>query len=110
SSVVWLTVTFLTQPVNQKTLENFYSKVHPGGVLWKPIAEKVNIKGDRGLIWDLIDWVVGIILIYATLFGVGKILLAQYLIGFTLLLVALIAFGFIMWELKRRGWEALKVE
>ena len=110
SSAVWLTVTFLTQPDNESTLLNFYEKVHPGGSLWKPIAKKSSVEGDRGLIWNLIDWMVGIILIYSTLFGVGKIILGNVLIGSILLIVAGLSFGFIMWDLNRRGWKSLKVK
>ncbi|MCK5454643.1 MAG: sodium:proline symporter, partial [Calditrichia bacterium] len=110
SSAVWLTVTFLTQPDNESTLLNFYEKVHPGGSLWKPIAKKSSVEGDRGLIWNLVDWMVGIILIYSTLFGVGKIILGNVLIGSILLIVAGLSFGFIMWDLNRRGWKSLKVK
>ena len=110
SSAVWLTVTFLTQPDNESTLLKFYEKVHPGGSLWKPIAKKSSVEGDRGLIWNLIDWMVGIILIYSTLFGVGKIILGNVLIGSILLIVAGLSFGFIMWDLNRRGWKSLKVK
>jgi SSS family solute:Na+ symporter len=110
STVVWLTVTLLTNPVSEDTLIKFYNKAHPGGSLWKPIADKTAVKGDQGLSWDLLDWLVGIILIYTTLFGFGRLLLGFYLSGFFLLLVAIASFSFIMWDLNRRGWKALKVE
>jgi Na+/proline symporter len=110
SSAVWITVTFMTKSDNEKTLQNFYRKVHPGGPLWKPVAEKIEVQGDRGLIWDLVDWMVGIVMIYSTLFGVGKIVLGNCLAGILLLIVAATAFTFILWDLKRRGWKALKVE
>jgi Na+/proline symporter len=110
SSAVWITVTLLTQPDNEETLQNFYRKVHPGGALWKPVANKVEVKGDRGLIWDLVDWLVGILLIYSTLFGVGKIVLGNWFIGILLLFIAGLSFIFIMWDLKRRGWESMRVQ
>jgi Na+/proline symporter len=110
SSVVWLTVTLLTEPDDEKTLLHFYEKVHPGGGLWKPIADISNVKGDRGLIWDLVDWMVGILLIYTTLFGMGKLILGSYLNGSILLILAGLSFGFIMWDLNRRGWKALKIK
>ena len=110
SSIVWLTVTFLTKPDSEETLIRFYQKVHPGGRLWKPIADKSGITGDRGLYWILIDWVVGLLLIYSTLFGMGKIFLGEITLGILLLLLAICSFIFIMWDLNRRGWEALKLK
>lgn len=110
SSIIWLSVTYLTQPENEQTLIRFYQKVHPGGRLWRPIALKSGVEGDRGFGWIFVDWLVGIILIYSTLFGMGKILLGETVIGVFLLIIAVISFSFIMWDLNRRGWQALKVK
>jgi hypothetical protein len=66
--------------------------------------------GDRGLYWILLDWAVGIVLIYSTLFGMGKILLGEITLGLLLLLLAIASFIFIMWDLNRRGWESLKLK
>ncbi|MCK5683406.1 Na+:solute symporter, partial [bacterium] len=41
TSVVWLIVTFLTKPTEEKTLLKFYKKVHPGGIGWTQIAAKL---------------------------------------------------------------------
>ncbi len=109
SSIIWLSVTYLTQPENEATLIHFYQKVHPGGKLWKPIAQKSGVEGDTGFGWIFIDWFIGIILIYCTLFGMGKILLGEIVIGIILLLIAAISFTYIMWDLNRRGWQALKL-
>jgi hypothetical protein len=109
SSMVWITVTLLTQPESEETLLRFYRKVRPGGNLWKPIASKApNIITDKGLGWDLLDWAVGIILIYTTLFGVGKIILGAVGTGLLLLIVSAMSFLFIRWDLNRRDWSALK--
>ena len=109
STVTWLTVTFLTAPETDETLIKFYRKTRPGGSMWKPIAAKApDVKADTGLGRDLLDWLAGIIMIYAALFGFGKFLLGETLIGLGLLLVAVLGFAFIMWDLNARNWEALK--
>ncbi|MCB0269665.1 MAG: Na+:solute symporter [Calditrichaeota bacterium] len=109
STVTWLTVTFLTAPETDETLIKFYRKTRPGGSMWKPIAAKApDVKADTGLSRDLLDWLAGIIMIYAALFGFGKFLLGETLIGLGLLLVAVLGFAFIMWDLNARNWEALK--
>ena len=109
SSVVWLTVTFLTPPTDEATLIAFYRKVRPGGNFWKPIQQQVpEVQPDTGLGRDLLDWLVGIILIYSALFGFGKVLLGETLLGLGLLLLAGGCLAIIMWDLHKRGWKALK--
>lgn len=109
SSIVWVTITLLTQPESDETLLRFYRKVRPGGNLWKPISKKApNITTDKGLGWDFLDWAAGIVLIYSALFGVGKIILGFIGTGVLLLTASAICFIFIMWDLNRRGWSALK--
>jgi len=109
STVVWITVTLLTEPEKEETLIRFYLKVRPGGGLWKPIASKApDIITDKGLGWDLLDWAVGSVLVYTALFGIGKIILGFMGTGLLLLFVSIICFLFIKWELNRRGWPALK--
>jgi hypothetical protein len=49
----------------------------------------------------------GIILVYGCLFGIGKLVFAQWLQGAALLVVAAIAGYLIFWDLSRRGWETL---
>lgn len=108
TSFIWLTVTFVTAPEKEETLLGFYRKVRPGGILWKPIADKApEVMADTGLTRDLLDWAVGIVLIYTTLFGFGKILLGSHAAGSVLLIIAGLCFYFIMWDLKRREWKTL---
>ncbi|CUS93053.1 hypothetical protein JGI7_01763 [Candidatus Kryptonium thompsonii] len=40
-----------------------------------------------------------------SLFGIGKIVLGEYLIGIVYLLIGLIAGLVIYWDLSKRGWE-----
>ena len=107
STIVWLTVTFLTRPETEKTLVRFYKKARPGGNLWGPVAKVTpEVVTDSGLGWDLLDWAVGLILIYSTLFGLGKIILGFYATGGVLLIIAVGSFLFIRWDLDRRGWKS----
>ncbi len=49
SSLVWILVTLLTKPEREEKLKSFYSRVHPGGVGWKKIADLMpEVKGDSG--------------------------------------------------------------
>ncbi len=57
-----------------------------------------------GFGWLLVDWACGVLLVYMTLFGVGKVILGELLLGLSLLFVGLLAAAVIYWDLSRRGW------
>jgi solute:Na+ symporter, SSS family len=97
TTVVWITVTFLTKPEPDATLEAFYTRVRPGGPGWLRISTRLGhgretIPGGR-LAWA--NWLAGVIAVYATLFGIGKVIFGEWLTGSVLLTIALVAFAWI---------------
>lgn len=98
TSVVWLAVTFLTKPTEEKTLLKFYKKVHPGGIGWKDIASKLpDVKSDTGFGFMFVNWILGVVLVYTSLFGIGKLLFGDYILATVFILVAIIS-GFIIYR------------
>jgi solute:Na+ symporter, SSS family len=98
TSVVWLAVTFLTKPTEEKTLLKFYKKVHPGGIGWKDIASKLpDVKSDTGFGFMFVNWILGVVLVYTSLFGIGKLLFGDYLLATVFILAAIIS-GFIIYR------------
>jgi SSS family solute:Na+ symporter len=94
STVVWLTVTFATAPERDEVLKTFYRRVRPGGPGWTKVSEKLGLGGepiDGGpLNWT--NWVAGVVSVYASLFGVGRIVMGERMSGFALLALALVCF------------------
>jgi len=108
TTVVWVAVTFLTQPESDATLLRFYRRVRPSVFGWGPVARlapEIKIPSDLGR--NLIDWLCGCALVYGALFGIGKIILKDYATGFTFIAIALIAGGIIVYDLTRRGWASV---
>ena len=104
TSIVWLTITFLTKPTDEKTLLKFYRKVHPGGIGWKMISDKLpDVKSDSGFGLMFLNWFLGVILIYASLFGIGKLLFGDYLIAAIFILLAIISGAIIYRNLGKQG-------
>ncbi len=108
STLVWLSVTFLTAPESKDVLLAFYRRVRPGAALWGPIArEATDVPPTRDGLWNLLDWFAGCVLVYMTLFGVGKIIFGQANVGILFLAVAAVAGGVLYWDLNRRGWKTV---
>jgi Na+/proline symporter len=108
SSVVWLGATLLTKPEKMEVLEAFYRRVRPGASLWGPVAAAASdVPRSGGLAFNLLDWFSGCVMVYMTLFGVGKLIFGETLPGFGFLAIALVAGGVIYRDLNRRGWESV---
>ncbi len=103
TTVVWLVVTYLTKPVEESKLIKFYERTHPGGIGWKHI-EKLTpaVKGDSGFARLFLDWFLGIVVVYSFLFGIGKIIFAEFLWGSLILLIGLLA-GYIIYVDLNKG-------
>ena len=108
TSVVWIAVTFLTAPESNATLVAFYRRVHPSLSGWRPIAALApDVRPSGGATWNFIDWICGCVLIYGILFGVGKLLLKDYPLGFAITALGIAAGAVIYWDLSRRGWSSV---
>ena len=108
STIAWLAATFLTAPEKKEVLLAFYRKVHPSAALWGPIAEEAtDVVPKRDGYFNLLDWISGCVLVYMTLFGVGKIIFGQLLLGMIFLVVGVLFAWVIYWDLNRRGWKTI---
>ncbi|ANT65077.1 MULTISPECIES: sodium:solute symporter family protein [Prosthecochloris] len=104
-----LLVTWLTPPTDSERLATFYSTTRVGGILWKPVAATLpNVKGDTGFIRLFLDWIAGIVLVYGTLFGTGKLIFHDIPAALPYFIAAVLAAIFIYQDLNRRGWESIK--
>ncbi len=97
STIIWVSVTYLTSPEPDTKLESFYQRVRPGGPGWRRISEKLGYGREPipggALAWT--NWLAGIVAVYASLFGIGKLIFGEYLTGAIMLIVAALAFGWI---------------
>jgi SSS family solute:Na+ symporter len=108
STVVWLAATWLTAPEDRKVLLSFYRRVRPSAALWGPIArEATDVPPARDGLSNLLDWFAGCVFVYMTLFGVGKIIFGQTVVGVAFLAVAVAAGAVLYWDLDRRGWKTV---
>lgn len=108
TTVVWLVVTYVTKPEPDEILIPFYRKVRPSARMWGPIVAKVqDVIPQKDDVLNLANWLFGCLLVYMTLFGFGKMIFGEYLLGSVFLLVAVISFTVVYRNLSKRGWESL---
>ncbi len=107
TTAVWLAVTFATKPETNETLLAFYRRIQPSAYGWERIADQApDIPRARDLGGNTFDWIMGCVLVYGSLFGIGKLVLMHWISGILLLVIASVAGYLIYWDLSRRGWEA----
>ncbi len=98
---VGLLVTLRTRPTPEATLETFYRRVRPGGA-WSPVAARCADVRHTKVGWpDLGAWMLGVVVVYSALFGLGDLLLDRPLRGAIVLAAgAVAAVG--LWRVVRR--------
>jgi solute:Na+ symporter, SSS family len=97
TTVVWVTVTFMTKPEPAPVLEAFYRRVRPGGPGWAEVSDRLGYGREPipggGLAWT--NWIAGIVAVYSTLFGIGKLVFGHLAVGLGLLALAVVSFAWI---------------
>jgi Na+/proline symporter len=108
TTVAWIVATFVTPAEPDATLLAFYRRVHPMVHGWKRIArEAPELPPVRDFRANAFDTILGCILVYGCLFGIGKLIFGAWLTAAVLLAAAAVAGYLIWWDLSRRGWETL---
>ncbi len=111
TTIVWLVVTFMTQPETKDVLQKFYKRTQPGGPGWSKVindAEQSNINiVDSKVAWSvpsgIVAMLVGCVFIYSIMFITGNLIYGKYFDAFMLLGLAIIS-GFILIKL----WKKIK--
>ncbi|KUO62195.1 sodium:proline symporter [bacterium BRH_c32] len=104
TTIVWLIVTYITEPVPEAKLIKFYRLTFPGGIGWKKISDKIpdlNVKTNFGR--QLVNWLLGIVVVYSFLFGIGQIIFLEYLYGTLILAVGILSAAVIYKNLKKEN-------
>lgn len=110
TTTAWLTLTFLTKPESDEVLEKFYEKVKPHSAGWNNWIKKVNpgtvsVSHQNGLGLEIGAMLVGCMMIYGYLFGLGYWIYGN--IGMTLLFLGI---GAISTIVLLRMWKKLSFE
>ena len=105
TSVVWITVTFLTRPTHVETLQAFVQKINPYRMGWKPVLKEMGSTipaGESSVTRDLLCMLYGVVMVYATLMATGFFIYGQ-MTGGLIAGVAAVAGGIML----KRNWRHL---
>jgi len=107
STAIWLGVTFLTSPVPDERLADFFRRVRPGGA-WGPIAKQCPDVKKLHLGWpEVANWFLGIICIFGSLFSIGWFVTGKFLFGAIGAVVCVIAGWFMFFNIRKMDWEGI---
>lgn len=113
TSLTWIIVTLVTQPVDEEVLRSFYKRIRPGGPGWKRVvdrasAENIELIKEENLKWDvptgILCMILGTMAIYSLLFTIGNLLYGNYSSALFLGVVATIS-GLLL----ARYWHKLRM-
>jgi Na+/proline symporter len=105
TTVVWLTVTFVTPPTDRQKLLSFYRLVRPAGPGWRSIRAEAGAGASSDSIPEcLLGWMLGCLFVYAALFGAGSVLYGRTSQA-ALWIVLFVASGIALARLLPRLWS-----
>ena len=113
TTVCWVAVTMGTRAEPMEKLVAFYRRVRPEGPGWTKVAAQAGLAEahSRGsLAAQFVNWIAGCVLIYSSLFGIGKLIFKEWLMGIVYVLIAIGACSVISWNLSRVGWKSFSAE
>jgi hypothetical protein len=112
TSIIWLSVTYITRPESDEVLRKFYKKTQPGGPGWEMVIKKAKKdkvkldKKDSG--WNvptgILAMLLGCGLIYSIMFATGYWIYGQYTSA-----SALTISSFIFGILLIKTWKKIKI-
>lgn len=108
TTAVWLSATFLTAPEPMQKLTDFYRNVRPAGPGWKPVNKSSGIPERPGeMLPNFLNWILGIVLVYAALFSIGEIIFGGWPKAILLIVMGAAAGAVMFWNLNRTSWSGI---
>jgi len=100
TTVCWLVVTVFTPPTTDSTLNKFYARINPGG-WWPSRIAAPNTTHRPEFRYLFAAWGLSVVMTYALLFLIGKIILAEYSDAFWSLLLTIFAFSGLLMVMRK---------
>jgi Na+/proline symporter/dTDP-glucose pyrophosphorylase len=104
TTVVWITVTLMTAPVDHAALLRFYELTRPAGPGWAAFRAESKLPPSPDSIPQmLLGWTAGVTFVYAGLFGTGSLIYGRDTHSIVWAVLFVIS-GFVLLRVVRRIW------
>jgi len=108
TTIIWVTVTFLTPPEKDAVLVRFYKRIQPAG-WWREIAIKAGNLNHMTVGWlEWACWGLGVTGLFAMIACLGKLCFGQYLQSFLFMIYSVIATVFLFKLLGKMDWSSIE--
>jgi len=111
TTIGWVAVTYLTRPTSQTVLMSFYNKVKPHSVGWQKVISDGQASGEiissaetGSFINEFLCMLLGVIIVYSSLFGIGFFLYGQTIYALIGLIVVIVCSVLIS-----KQWHKVKI-
>ena len=107
TTVCWVLTAFVSPRTSDERLVAVYKKVNPAGPGWEPVRKLVGetkaeaVAAGDNLPMAFVGWISGCIVIWSSLFTLGKFLYGQWTAGFALLGVFVASGVVLLWVINR---------
>ncbi len=105
TTIIWVTVMYLTKPETKDTLTKFYAKTKPGGPGWKKVIGPEILDGTTP--WSvpkgILAMLLGCVFVYSILFATGYWIYGETMLALGLSILALVS-GFVLVKV----WKKLR--
>ena len=106
TTLVWIAVAFLTKPESEEVLLRFYRKARPDVRGWKTVALRTpEVPATRDLGRNLGSWILGCVMVYGALFGIGWLTLGPRWLGAVMVVIAAVAATLLYNNITHGGWQ-----
>ena len=102
STLVWVVVTYVTHPVDDDILVRFVRRIRPGSPGWRRVYRDHGLTPSPFLARAIVDWLIGLVVLFGANFGIGSFLLGRSSTGALLMVAAVAAGALLVWRSTHR--------
>ncbi|MFH1724392.1 MAG: sodium:solute symporter family protein [Elusimicrobiota bacterium] len=103
SAAVWLSVTFLTRPVDENILVEFVRRVRPGSPGWNYIYRRHGLRPSGFFGEAMVNFALGLVFMFSLNFGIGSLIFKDTAQGLAMVAAGIVCFVVLIFRIMKAG-------